>query len=223
MKQLYHYSMSPFCRKARIMLAEKKQDFSLIEQKPWDRNIEFLKINPSGEIPVLIEDNGVVISDHNAICEYLDEQYEEDNSLIGNNPLERAEIRRIVSWFDRKFYNEVFLNIAGEKLIKRLAKIGSPDSRFILAGKKNIHVHLDYISWLIERRKWIAGQNFSLADIVAASHLSIIDYLGDVPWNSHTEAKNWYARIKSRPTFRDILADKIIGIDPHIDYENLDF
>ncbi|MGD9638487.1 MAG: glutathione S-transferase family protein [Alphaproteobacteria bacterium] len=222
MKQLHHYCMSPFCRKVRIMLAEKREVFSLIEQKPWRRSIEFLKVDPSGEVPVLIEDNGVIVPDHNAICEYLDEQYG-DTKLIGSDPLERAEVRRIVSWFDRKFYNEVFLNIVGEKLIKRLSKSGSPDSRFIAAGKKNIHVHLDYISWLIERRRWIAGTSFSLADIAAAAHLSVVDYLGDVPWNDHIEAKNWYARIKSRPTFRDVLSDKIVGLDPQPDYENLDF
>ena len=222
MKQLHHYQMSPFCRKVRIMLAEKKQVFALIEQKPWKRDIELLRLDPTGEVPILIEDNGVVVADHNAICEYLDENYG-DSKLIGDDLLQRAEVRRIIGWFDRKFYNEVFLNIVGEKLIKRLAKNGSPDSRFIAAGKKNIHVHLDYISWLIERRKWIAGADFSLADIVAASHLSIVDYLGEVPWKDHIEAKNWYARIKSRPAFRDILSDKILELDPQPDYENLDF
>jgi glutathione S-transferase len=63
----------------------------------------------------------------------------------------------------------------------------------------------------------------SLADVAAAAHLSCIDYIGDVPWEAYELAKNWYARIKSRPSFRSILADHIAGMPPPKHYADLDF
>ena len=87
----------------------------------------------------------------------------------------------------------------------------------------NIHTHMDYISYLVERRKWLAGHEFSLADITAAAHLSTLDYIGDVPWKDHESAKGWYARIKSRPSFRPLLGDRIPSAPPPSHYADLDF
>ena len=69
----------------------------------------------------------------------------------------------------------------------------------------------------------MAGEDYSLADIAAAAHLSTVDYLGDVPWTEHEEAKDWYARIKSRPSFRSLLEDNIPGVPPPKHYADLDF
>ena len=82
---------------------------------------------------------------------------------------------------------------------------------------------MDYIGFLTEKRKWLAGDNFSLADIAAAAHLSAIDYIGDVPWEEHQSAAHWYARIKSRPSFKALLEDKVPGFKPAQHYENVDF
>ena len=129
----------------------------------------------------------------------------------------------MVAWFDVKFQREVTANLIGEKILKRFMRRGQPDSRAIRAGKTNIHTHLDYIGWLTERRTWLAGDHFSLADIAAGAHLSAVDYLGDVPWDEHEASKIWYARIKSRPSFRAILADHIPGAPPPRHYADLDF
>jgi glutathione S-transferase len=143
--------------------------------------------------------------------------------LIGHQPIARAEVRRLVHWFDEKFNAEVTENLVGEKMTKRYLGKGGPSSKAVRAGHANIHSHLDYIGYLTERRTWLAGDDFSLADIAAAAHLSSIDYLGDVPWAEHEEAKDWYARIKSRPSFRSILEDNIPGAPPQKHYANLDF
>jgi glutathione S-transferase len=63
----------------------------------------------------------------------------------------------------------------------------------------------------------------SYADLAAATHLSAADYLGDVPWNESEIAKNWYARVKSRPSFRQLLTETLAGIPPSETYANLDF
>jgi glutathione S-transferase len=100
---------------------------------------------------------------------------------------------------------------------------GPTNSQSIRNAKANIRYHLDYLSWLIDRRRWIAGEEFSLADLTAAAHLSAVDYLGDVPWNDHEIAKDWYMRIKSRPSFRTLLSDRLGGITPPSHYAELDF
>ncbi|MBT3765245.1 MAG: glutathione S-transferase family protein, partial [Rhodospirillales bacterium] len=151
------------------------------------------------------------------------EEIQSDTPLISGSPVAKAEIRRLVGWFDRKFNDEVTDNLVGEKVMKRFLGLAEPDSRAIRAGHANLPHHLDYIAYLVERRKWLAGEQMTLADLAAAAHLSAIDYLGDVPWDSHPEAKDWYARIKSRPSFRPLLADHIPGVIPAKHYKNLDF
>ncbi len=222
MSTLYHLPLDPGCRQIRILLGEKRLEVALKTEKIWERREGFLKLNPAGEVPVLIEEDGTSIVGVAVAAEYLDEAYPEP-PLIGANPLDRAETRRLAQWFDVKFRNEVSANLIEEKVMKRFLGLGQPNASAIRAGHQNIHYHLDYIAWLCDRRRWLAGESFSLADIAAAAHLSAIDYLGDVPWEDHAGAKDWYARVKSRPSLRAILADHIPGITPPKHYADLDF
>ena len=222
MRILYHFWLSPFSRKVRIALYEKGLEVELVVEKYWDRRQDFLAMNPSGQVPVLTEPDGVVLSDSQAIVEYLEECHPEPN-LMGDDPLDRAECRRLIAWFDEKFYGEVSELLLREKLLKRFMGMGEPRSDLIHAGRENIGYHLDYIGYLVERRNYIAGETFSLADITAAAHLSCLDYLGDVPWEHYPGAKEWYARVKSRPSFRAILADHMPGLPPPRHYADLDF
>ena len=217
MRTLYHLWLHPGSRKVRVTLAEKGLDFELKIEKIWERRTEFLSLNPAGDVPVLIEPEGTVLTDSNVICEYLDEVYDA-KSLLGKDPLQRAETRRLISWFEQKFNAEVTENLVGEKMMKRFYGRGEPHGPSIRAGHANIHYHLDYIEFLTERRRWIAGESFSIADITAAAHLSAIDYIGDVPWDGHKGAENWYNRVKSRPSFQPLLNDVIPGFTPSEHY-----
>lgn len=223
MRTLFHFWLSPSSRKVRIALGEKGLDFEMQVEKISDRRPEFLAMNPAGDVPVLVEpDDGPILADHNAICEYLDEVYP-DKPLLGSDPADRAETRRLTAWFDNKFNAEVTENLVGEKLIKRYLGWGYPHAPAIRAGLQNIHYHLDYIAYLAERRNWLAGDDFSMADIAAGAHLSAVDYLGDVPWDEHPEARLWYSRIKSRRSFRPLLSDALPGNPPPPHYADLDF
>lgn len=213
MRQLYHLWLHPFSRKVRIALLEKGLEFELKVEKIWERRTEFLTLNPAGDVPVLVEPDGTILTDSQVIVEYLDEVYN-TTDLLGRDPLARAETRRLVSWFDKKFNSEVTENLVGEKMMKQFLKMGEPHGPSIRAGHANIHYHLDYIGFLIEQHRWLAGDFFSLADITAAAHLSAIDYIGDVPWDKHQAAKDWYTRIKSRPSFKPLLDDVIPGFTP---------
>jgi glutathione S-transferase len=219
---LYHFWLSPSSRKIRLVLQEKNLDFAMQVEKPWERRPEFLALNPACEVPVLMEPDGTVLSDASAIAEYLDETYRE-KLLLGLNPVDRAEVRRLVAWFDVKMNRETTEPLVSEKFMKRLLGFGEPDSVVIRASKSNLKYHLDYIAYLAERRRWLGGDHFSLADVTAAAHLSVLDYLDDVAWDDYEPAKEWYARVKSRPSFRPILADHIPGAPPPKHYTDLDF
>jgi glutathione S-transferase len=222
MRVLYHLWLHPYSRKVRLLMAEKKLDFDLQIEKIWERRTDFLAINPAGDVPVLIEADQTVFSNSQVICEYLEEAYP-DYNFLGNDPIQRAETRRLISWFDVKFNREVTENLLGEKLMKRFLRLGEPHGPSIRAGHANIHYHLDYIGYLTEKRNWLAGEYFSLADIAAAAHLSSIDYIGDVPWDEHPIAREWYSRIKSRPSFRALLEDRMPGFAPSAHYSDVDF
>jgi len=222
MLRLYHLWLSPTSRAVRIFMAEKGLDFEAQIEPTWERRTEFLAMSPTGDVPVLIEEDGQPISDAIAICEYLEEIHPEP-PLMPGDALQKAEIRRLVAWFHTKFQREVTRNLVDEKVMKRFMGLGGANTDAIRAGHHNIVYHMDYISHLAERRLWLAGEHFSLADIVAAAQLSCLDYLGDVPWEDHPQAKDWYARIKSRPCFRPLLNDRIGGMKPAKHYHDLDF
>ncbi len=218
---LIHHNISPQSRKIRLMMSEKKMLFVLKEEEPWNISPNIKKLNPSGELPIFIFD-GNIISGNYAITEYLEEAYPEPRLLLGDAK-QRAEIRRLTDWFDNKFYDEVYKYIVVEKVYKRFRDGLSPDSRTLKAGLNNLKFHLEYIDWLAERNNYLCGQEFSLADLTAAAHLSVIDYLGDISWEDYKNAKLWYSKIKSRPSFKEILKDTIKGIFPAKHYTNLDF
>lgn len=222
MRLIYHVALCPFSRKVRIVLHEKGLDHQLQVEKVWERRPQFLALNPAGQVPVMVDTDGKVLAESAAICEFIEETVPKP-VLLGGTPHARAEVRRLVAWFDLKFDREVTRNLVGEKMMKRFLGLGQPSSAAIRAGHVNLPTHLDYISYLSERRSWLAGDHYSLADIAAAAHLSCLDYIGDVPWEKFPVAKDWYARIKSRPSFRAILADHIAGMPPPRHYADLDF
>jgi len=219
---LYQNSLDPMSRALRIALLEKHAEFRVVDEPFWLRRPEFLALNPAGTVPVLVEDNVPVAVGAWAACEFIDEVFL-DGPLMGESSQQRAETRRLIDWFENKFGEEVSAYLSGQKLLKRLAYNDTPDSRALRAGLENIHAHLEYIAWLTERRSWLAGEALSFADIVAGAHISLIDYSGDVPWKDHPLAKEWYVRLKSRPSFRPLLAESFPGIPPARVYSDLDF
>ena len=204
------------------MLAERRLPFELKVERTWERRPEFLEMHAAGTVPVLVEDNGLVIPDSNVICEYLEEAYP-DTALMGRTLAERVEVRRLVAWFDGKFAQDVTRNLLGEKYLKRLTGRGTPDVAGIRAGYANLKGHMEYLGWLAETRKWLAGNELSLADFTAAGHLSALDFTGDLDWSLSHAARDWYARMKSRPSFRPLLTDRVAGLEPPKHYPDLDF
>ena len=229
MPVLHHYPLSAPCRYVRLVLSEYGEEVEFHEVEPMARDEALLALNPAGTIPIFADDNEAVISPAAVIAEYLAEtrgvRFGED-SLMPPTASERAETRRLVAWFGDKMHAEVTRPLIDELVLKRIvpsARGRSPDSTAIRAGRSNIHYHLRYIAYLTERRDWLAGRQMSLADLAAAAEISCLDYIGELPWGDNEAAKQWYARIKSRLSFRPILADRIKGMPPSAQYGDLDF
>ena len=221
MNTLYHYPLSPFCRKVRLVLAEKKIEVGLVEERYWEKEADFLRRNPAGKVPVL-KMGSRTMSDSVAICEYLDETHP-NPPLFPKNAESRCEVRRLVGWFDDKFYHEVTTKLTGERVYRKVMGTGYPDSTNVKAGARAVKYHIDYMAFLLEERRWLAGNEMSMADFAAAAQLSCLDYTSDVDWHRHEVVKDWYAKIKSRPAFRSILADEVPGFQPAAHYADLDF
>jgi glutathione S-transferase len=227
MPKLHHFTLDPYSRRIRQSLAEYGVEVRLAEERPWSPSAQLAELNPSGLSPVYVEDAGVAVCGPEAITEYLEETLGEAKPLIPGSAIARAEIRRLVSWFDVKFYTEVTEPVLTEKVIRRFVASSSgasaPQMARVRQGLQVLKQHLDYIGALSEERSWLGGDDLSLADLAAAAHISAIDYLGDVPWAEHPVAQSWYQRIKSRPSFRVLLADTIPGVPASAHYANLDF
>jgi glutathione S-transferase len=228
MLTLFHQPLCPHSRYVRLILGEYGISARLLEERFWERREEFMLLNPAGEIPVLVADGQPAIPGAAIIAEYIEETHEHgEDRLLPATPGERVEVRRLASWFNDKFHSEVSGILVSERVFRRHMTLeqggGPPNTEVMRAARHNIRYHLAYIGWLVRTRDWLAGDRLSLADLAAAAHLSVADYLGDVPWNADEAAKNWYARVKSRPSFRAILADTLAGLPPAKSYADLDF
>jgi glutathione S-transferase len=224
MRVLHHYQLSASARFIRLVLAEHDLVFLPKIEIPWERNDAFLSLNPAGDVPVLVAENGLIVSGGTVIAEYIEET--EPGSAAGllwGEASTRAEIRRLVQWFEVKFNREVGGPLVSERVIKRFSGSGDISSSVIRVALNNLKIHMDYIDWLSEHSNWLAGKRLSLADLAAAAHLSVLDFLGDIDWGRHPEAKNWYAKMKSRPSFRDLLGDQVVGLVPPPHYCDMDF
>ena len=226
MRTLYHMPLDPFSRTARLILGEKGLEFKLAEERPWLAREELASLNPALEVPVLVDadpaGDEVVICGAAVIAEYLEEVYGGARLLPGTAKA-RAEARRLSAWFNQKFDRDVNALLLREKVDKRLKGQGPADMDLVRTGYANLAYHMDYVNYLAETRDWLGGERMGLGDITAAAHISCIDYLGDVNWRDFSFAKEWYARIKSRPSFRALLADIAPGFPPPRHYANLDF
>lgn len=220
-RRLYHFPLDPASRQVRLALGEKRLAFTEEAVRYWERPAFLLAMNPSGMTPVLKVDD-LVLCEARAILDYLEETSPEP-PLLGREAAERAEARRLLQWFDRKFDYEVGGFLLHEKMEKRLLGLGAPDLPALRQGREALRSHLIYIESLLATRDWLAGHRLSLADFAAAAHLSVIDYFGDVPWNDFPAVKTWYMKLKSRPAFRPILADRWPGLAPAAHYDYLDF
>jgi glutathione S-transferase len=205
------------------LLGEKGVAYGLVRENPWEQRDDFLHMNPAGRTPVIADnDRNVQLVDSVAICEYFDETVEK-NAMISGTANYRAEIRRLVAWFDQQFFGDVTAPLLHERMKKRLFDRTPPDAAVLREAMRLANSHLDYIDYLIDHRAWMAVSTMSMADLAAAAQISVADYLGGIDWHGHEQTKAWYAMFKSRPSFRPLLSERMEAITPPKHYELVDF
>ncbi|MDR3151469.1 MAG: glutathione S-transferase family protein [Holosporaceae bacterium] len=221
MRTLYHYPLCAFSRIVRIYLTEKSLEYDLVQELPWDRRKHFSEKHMFSDIPTLVDKDGHTLEGWYAIVEYMEQIYK-TKPLMGHTQKEKDESRRIMSLFNEMFFADVTKDVLFERIIKKHMNI-SPDSSVMRRAAAAMVAYMEHVAWLSDRRNWLSGDNLTLADISVAAHISCIDYFGSIEWDSHPIVKNWYARIKSRPSFRDILSDRVPAFAPASHYRELDF
>jgi glutathione S-transferase len=229
-KRLIHYPLCPYSRFIRMVMHEKSLNFSLIKEEFWLERSSFITLNPSGKLPVLVDsDNKTIICDVMPIFEYLEETTDKENNLLPTSPTERAEVRRLLGWFHEKFYKEVSNALLTERVWKRMKHEGYPDSTIIRYAIAVLPEHILYLSHLLRGRDWLAGNHMTAADLAAAAHISVVDFLGNITWKPAKQSaafdvvREWYARVKSRPSFRALTNDIVEGFTPPLHYADPDF
>jgi glutathione S-transferase len=223
MWQLYQFPLCPFSRKVRLLLGEKGVGYDLVLENPWDRRDEFLDMNPAGQVPVMVDPKrNILLMDSMAICEYLEETVDKA-AMINGTAVNRAEIRRLAAWFDTQFFQDVTAPLLGERMMKRIVTRDAPDARVLREAMKAAERHLDYTDYLLDHHNWVAGATMSLADLAAAAQISVADYLGGIDWKGHEQTARWYRGFKSRPSFRPLLSERMTGINPPKEYDDVDF
>ncbi len=221
MWRLHQFPLCPFSRKVRFALAVKGVTVDLVTVLPWEKPASLLEINPAGQTPVITLDT-ITLVDSTAICDYFEETIARV-PLLSGTPEERAETRRLMVWFDQKFYAEVTAPLLSERMYKRLYTRNPPEASTLRAAAAAADAHLDYLDWLLERRRWLSGAGFGIADVAAAAQISVADYLAGIEWDGHEPSRIWYSAMKSRPTFRPLLGERMESLPPADHYDKLDF
>jgi glutathione S-transferase len=220
---IHQFTLCPFSRKVRLLLGEKGVGYELVKEHPWERRDEFVDLNPAGRTPVVVErDKAITLIDSGAICEYFEETVAQA-PMISGTAANRAEIRRLVAWFDQQFFGAVVEPLMHERMLKRIVHRATPDTNVLREAMKAANGMLDYSDYLLDHRNWLGGATLSLADLTAAAHISVADYLGGIDWRAHQQTRNWYAGLKSRPSFRPLLAERMGVIAPPPEYDKVDF
>jgi glutathione S-transferase len=219
---LYCFAFDPASRAARLALGEAKVEFAETQVRPWEPDCPLAGLNPSGMPPVLRTAQGLTLCELGAVLGWIEDQAREPLLLPGDAG-ERAEARRLTGWFERRFMDEVNAVLLHERMEKPLLRLGPPEARALREGREALKAQLAMLDKLAAARDWLAGHRLSQADLVAAGHLSVLDYFGEIGWGGWPALKDWYMRLKCRPSFRPLLADRFPGVAPAPWYADLDF
>jgi glutathione S-transferase len=218
---LYHYYLCSSSRYIRLILEEHKIPYQTQLENYWKPQKDFLQLNPAGHLPVLINEENFPFIGANACVEYIrDLKLRPD--LFVDDYREKAEINRLVHWFDVVFKKEVFDPIIYEKVFSRIVDNITPNSENIRAALNNLDFHIQYLNYLLNGKKYFIKEEVTYLDFLAVANFSVLDYLGLLNLNSYKNIREWYFKIKSRPSFKILLKDQIVGLNAHENYQNID-
>lgn len=214
MRRLVHLLLSPASRLARLCIGEKRLacDVPVAE-------------DPALHLPVFVELDGTRCEGLWAIIDHLEGTYPE-RPLTPDDPAARAESLRWLDWAMGPFHEQVTQKIVYEKAPPRFTGSSvrrAPDMNVIRQGREALKTALALVGKTAEQRGNLAERDCTLGDFAVAAHVSALDYFGEIPWQDFPQAAEWYVRMKSRPSFRSLLGDRVPGQPPVSTYAELDF
>ena len=218
---LYHYYLCSSSRYIRLILEEHKISYDTQLENYWRPQKDFLKLNPAGHLPVLVNEENFPVVGANACIEYV-KDLEVRSKLFADDYKEKAEINRLVHWFDVIFKKEVFEPIIYEKIFSGILDNITPNSENIRAALNNLDFHIQYFNYLLNSKNYFIKDDLTYLDFLAAANFSVLDYLGLLNLKGYENIKEWYFKIKSRPSFKTLLKDQIVGLNPHENYKIID-
>lgn len=213
MRRLVHLLLSPRSRFARLMLAEKRLSFDPVQAEDF-----------AAHLPLLTDEDGTECTGLWAIVDHLEGNYP-DHPFVPEDARARAETLRFVDWAMGTFQDSVTRKIVYEKASQRFTGAEArraPDMVLIRDGRETLKSALGEIGAAAERNGYLATRECTLGDLAVAAHISALDYFGEIPWADYAAAAEWYMKMKSRPSFRPLLADRVPGQPPVSHYADLD-
>ncbi len=214
MRRLTHLILAPSSRFARLVIGEKR----LTCDCPAAEDAQ-------AHLPIFVDLDGTRCEGLWAIIDHLEGNYPE-RPLTPEEPAARTETLRWLDWAMGPFHEQVTQKIVFEKASPRftggLAR-RAPDMNVIRQGREAIKPALATIGKIAEQRGNLAERDCTLGDFAVAAQISTLDYFGEVPWAEFPQATEWYIRMKSRPSFRTLLGDRVPGQPPVSHYAELDF
>ena len=224
MYKLYQYPLCPFSRKVRFLISYLNIPCIINEERFWERREGFLRLSPAGTVPLMIKKGAFSIPHSDLIVNYLLSRYDKDKEFVIQNEVESIRVKSIALWFDEKFFHEVSKVFLYEKVIHTIKRDEIPDAASLNIARYNLQIHFDFLEFLLSNNSFLSGDKFTLADISASMHISVLDYLSEIKWSSVSVLiKDWYSIVKSKLAFKEILLDRVPNIKPSITYEALDF
>jgi glutathione S-transferase len=214
MRRLIHLSLSPPSRLARLMLGEKRLAFDPAAAE-----------DPQDHLPVFVDLDGSRHTGLWAVIDHLEGTYPE-YPLVPEDATQRAEVMRWLDWSMGQLGERATRKILYEKAAQRFTGApsrGAPDMNVIRLGREALAKALAIVGRAAEQSGNLVTRDCYLSDLAVAAHLSALDYFGEVPWADYPAAGEWYVRMKSRPSFRSLLSDRLPGQPPVAHYAELDF
>jgi glutathione S-transferase len=190
---------SPFTRKARVVLAEKKIDYQLVLEDVWAPDTGIHQFNPLGKVPCLVMEDGEAVFDSRVICEYVD-TLSPVGKLIPQSGRERIEVRCWEALADGILDAGVLIRVEGTQRAEE-HRVES----WIARQQRKIDEGLVAMSQGLGGNAWCTGNHYSLADIALGCALGYLDFrFPELNWrDKHPNLDKHYAKLSQRQSFID--------------------
>jgi len=190
---------SPYVRKARITLAEKKIEYKLVLEDVWAADTTIHDFNPLGKVPCLVMEDGEAVFDSRVICEYVD-TLSPVGKLIPPSGRERVEVRCWEALADGILDATIAIRLEG---LQR-----TPEQRsdtWIARQRRKIEEGLNAMAKGLAEKTWCAGNHYTLADIAVGCVLGYLDFrMPDLDWREpHPNLARHFEKLSQRPSFAD--------------------